>query len=1147
MGAGGIQEVAVSRKLSRLLVANRGEIAIRVMRAAAELDIPTLAVYPEDDAGSLHTKKADEAVRLPGQGARAYLNIEAILEVAREHGCDALHPGYGFLSENAGLARRCGEVGIVFVGPRADTLELFGDKVRARSVAAEHGVPVLEGTSDATSLDDARAFFASLAEGEAMIIKAVAGGGGRGVRVVRSADEIEAAHERARSEARAAFGNPEVYLERFLPQARHIEVQIAGDASGEIAHFWERDCSLQRRHQKVVEFAPSPALPADTRARILQAAVRLGRESGYTSLGTFEFLVDAASGDDTSFAFLEANARLQVEHTVTEEVTGVDLVQLQLQLAAGRTLADLGLAQEQVPPPRGFAVEARVNMETMRPDGMASPAGGTLTAFEPPSGHGVRTDSFGYAGYATSPRYDSLLAKLIAHSPSSSFLDAVTRADRALAEFRVEGVSTNISFLRALLEHPAVRAGRVNTRFIDEHIGELVASSRAERRTLHAGPAPLETRGEAAERALAGVKVDQDDPLAVLAYGREEGAARRDAMQGAKVAAPIGTAAVEAPLQGTVVSIEVAEGDAVRADQLLLIMEAMKMEHEVRAPASGILQRVEVEVGDTIYEGHTLFLIEEGEVEGAATAAERKIDLDHIRDDLRQVLDRRATTRDEERPVAVERRHSRGQRTVQENVEQLFDPGTIIEYGPLVLAAQRARRSIPELVEKSPRDGMVTAVGSVNGQLFPDPVNRVATIAYDYSVFAGTQGAQNHRKTDRMIKVAREARLPLVLFAEGGGGRPGDTEGHGGGPGDTRSFSQFATLSGLVPMIGITSGRCFAGNASLLGCCDVIIATASSNIGMGGPAMVEGGGLGVFAPEDIGGMDVQVPNGVVDIAVEDEIEAVAVAKRYLSYFQGRTDTWEAPDQRLMRRIVPENRLRVYEVRQVIETLGDVESVLEIRKGFGVGMVTSLIRVEGYPLGVVANNPRHLGGAIDSDGADKAARFVQLCDAFDLPVLYLCDTPGIMVGPEVERTALVRHANRLFLVGANVDTLYMTVVLRKAYGLGAIAMAGGSYKEPAFTVSWPTGEFGGMGLEGAVKLGYRNELAAIEEPQARVERYEQMVAQAYEHGKALNQASLFGVDDSIDPAETRTWVANTLKARKPPPPRTAKKRPFVDGW
>jgi acetyl-CoA carboxylase carboxyltransferase component len=327
----------------------------------------------------------------------------------------------------------------------------------------------------------------------------------------------------------------------------------------------------------------------------------------------------------------------------------------------------------------------------------------------------------------------------------------------------------------------------------------------------------------------------------------------------------------------------------------------------------------------------------------------------------------------------------------------------------------------------------------------------------------------------------------------------------------------------------------------------VIIATADSNIGMGGPAMIEGGGLGVFAPEDIGDIGVQVPNGVVDIPVDDEAEAVAVAKRYLSYFQGPTQDWTAPDQREMRRIIPENRLRVYDVRRVIETLADLDSVLEIRQHFGVGMVTSLVRVEGFPLGVVANNPTHLGGAIDSDGADKAARFLQLCDAFDVPVLFLCDTPGIMVGPEVEKTALVRHANRLFLVGANLDTTYMTIILRKAYGLGAIAMAGGSYKEPAFTVSWPTGEFGGMGLEGSVKLGYRNELAAIEDPAERVQRYEEMVARAYENGKALNQSTRFGIDDAIDPAESRTWVANTLKARKPPAPREGKKRAFIDGW
>jgi acetyl-CoA carboxylase carboxyltransferase component len=386
--------------------------------------------------------------------------------------------------------------------------------------------------------------------------------------------------------------------------------------------------------------------------------------------------------------------------------------------------------------------------------------------------------------------------------------------------------------------------------------------------------------------------------------------------------------------------------------------------------------------------------------------------------------------------------------------------------------------------------------------------------------------------------------MPMVLFAEGGGGRPGDTDGIGVSTQTT--FSRFAQLSALVPMVAITSGRCFAGNASLLGCCDVIIATANSNIGMGGPAMIEGGGLGVYAPEDIGPMSVQVPNGVVDIAVADEAEAVATAKRYLSYFQGPLTLWDAPDQRVMRRIIPENRLRVYDVREVITTLADIDSVLEIRRGYGNGMITSLIRIEGRAVGVVANNPVHLGGAIDSDGADKAARFLQLCDAFDIPILYLCDTPGIMVGPEIEKTALVRHSSRMFVIGANLSVPFFTIILRKSYGLGAIAMSGGSHQTPIFSVAWPTGEFGGMGLEGSVKLGYRKELAAIEDPEARLNRFEEMVANAYEHGKALNQASLFSVDDTIDPADSRWWVASLLSSIRTRP-RTGKKRAAIDAW
>jgi acetyl-CoA carboxylase carboxyltransferase component len=361
------------------------------------------------------------------------------------------------------------------------------------------------------------------------------------------------------------------------------------------------------------------------------------------------------------------------------------------------------------------------------------------------------------------------------------------------------------------------------------------------------------------------------------------------------------------------------------------------------------------------------------------------------------------------------------------------------------------------------------------------------------------------------------------------------------------AFHYWGRLSGLVPLVGITSGRCFAGNAVILGCCDVIIATQGSNIGMGGPAMIEGGGLGIFRPEEVGPMSVQVPNGVVDIPVADEAEAVRMAKQYLSYFQGPISEWQCADQRLLRRSIPENRLRVYDVRKVIETLADTGSVLEIRRRFGLGMVTALVRVEGRPLGLIANNPMHLGGAIDSGAADKATRFMQLCDAFDIPILFLCDTPGNMVGPEAEKAALVRHCCRMFVTGASVTVPFFTIVLRKAYGLGAQGMAGGSFKAPFFAVSWPTGEFGGMGLEGAVKLGFRKELAALEDPAERKALYDKMVERMYQHGKALSTATYFEIDDVIDPAESRRWIVSALRSVPPPAPRASKKRPCVDTW
>ena len=555
------------------------------------------------------------------------------------------------------------------------------------------------------------------------------------------------------------------------------------------------------------------------------------------------------------------------------------------------------------------------------------------------------------------------------------------------------------------------------------------------------------------------------------------------------------------------------------------------------------MRLVNVTAGDTVYEDHPLAFIEESEIEGGGAVEAETIDLDFIRPDLAEVLARHDKTLDAARPDAVARRRKTKQRTARENVDDLLDPGSFMEYGPLVVAARRRRNTLQELIDTTPADGMLMGLGAVNGALFPEDKARVAVMSYDYTVLAGTQGGNNHWKLDRMAELAAKWRVPVVFFTEGGGGRPGDTEGGG----FTRGFEFWGRLSGAVPLVGVNSGRCFAGNAAILGCCDVIIATKDSALGMGGPAMVEGGGLGVFRPEEIGPIKIMQANGTIDVLVEDEEEAVFVAKKYLSYFQGTLSDWSCADQRLLRRAIPENRLRVYDVRKVIELIADQDSVLELRPKFGLAMVTAFVRIEGRPVGVFANNPMHLGGAIDSDASDKAARFLQLCEAFDIPVLSLSDTPGNMVGPEAEKTGLIRHCSRLFVIGANLTVPIFSVILRKSYGLGAIAMTGGSYQGAMFCVAWPTGEFGGMGLEGSVKLGYRNELAAIADPVARKGKFDEMVAAAYARGKALSQATGPALDDVIDPAETRRWVLAGLKSLPPIPVRTEKKLRWIDSW
>jgi len=1104
----------------KVLIANRGEIAVRLVRALQDLGIGSVAVHAQDDAQALHVQRADVAVALPATGPAAYLDIADLLRVARAQGCDAVHPGYGFLSERADFAVACAEAGMVFIGPTPDQLALFGDKARARALATQCGVPVMPGSDGAVTLAEAQVFFAAQQrDGGGVMIKALGGGGGRGMRAVLAADDLPEAYARCASEARA-FGVEGVYVERLMLQARHIEVQVLGDGRA-VASLGERESTLQRRFQKLVEIAPSPSLPESLREQLTHAALRMAAAVGYRSLGTFEFLVDAYADAHTQaagalpFVFIEANPRLQVEHTVTEAVTGLDLVQLQVAVAAGQSLDALGIAAASTATQRGFAVQWRINAETLDAQGTARPASGMLTRFDLPTGPGVRVDTHGYAGLAPSPHYDTLLAKLVVQSASPRFADVLRRAQRALEECRIEGIATNLALLRAIAARPEFATQAVHTRFVETHLGPL-----------------LEAAGQLAQAAI------PPTPAASSNTGA--------AMDGE--APDEGSLHVRAPMPARLVQFDIEVGQVLPAGSQVGVLEAMKMEHLLHAPEAGRVLALLASPGDYLVEGQALVRLEAVDAHDVQAEAQTAPDPATIRPDLQKVIDRHAPTLDAHRAAAVAKRRAQGGRTARANIDDLCDlasdPGNFIEYGALAIAAQTRRRALDDLIANTPADGMVTGIGSVNAARFGPERSRCVVMAYDYTVLAGTQGMRNHQKTDRMLRVAHQLRLPVVLFAEGGGGRPGDTDMPVVAGLNNHTFSQFAALSGKVPVVGIVHGRCFAGNAALLGCSDVIIATRGSNIGMSGPAMIEGGGLGTFAPEQIGPSAVQSKNGVIDILVEDEASAVAAARQYLSYFQGAIDEWECADPRVLRHAIPENRLRVYDVRTVLRGVADTGSLLELRAGFGAGIVTALARIEGRPVGLMANNPHHLGGAIDVEAADKAARFMQLCNAHGLPIVSLCDTPGFMVGPEIEAQAQVRHVCRMFMVASHLRVPFFAVVLRKGYGLGAQAMTAGGFDAPVFTVAWPTGEFGAMGLEGAVRLGYRKELEAVAAGAERDALFQQLVAQQYANGEAIHMAQTLEIDAVIDPADTRAWLVRGLASATA---ALGAPVPFVDTW
>ena len=1092
----------------KILIANRGEIAVRLIRAVHDMDIESVAIFALDDAHALHVRLASCSVNLQETGPSAYLNMAKVIEIATSESCDAIHPGYGFLSERADFAEACAQAGIAFIGPQPENLKLFGDKSRARELALSCNVPVMPGLNEAASLQEVQTFF-ELQKGAGVMIKAIGGGGGRGMRAVFKAADLPEAYDRCVSEARAAFGVEGVYVERLMVRARHIEIQVLGDGT-DVMSLGDRECTLQRRFQKLIEIAPSPSITPAIRAQITQAALEMAAHCKFRSLGTFEFLVDTQA-TDLPWVFIEANPRLQVEHTVTEEVTGLDLVQLQIQMASGMCLKDTGLDSQNPPLQKGHAIQLRICAESLNSDGNTVSSSGTITRFDLPSGPGIRVDTHGFTGASPSPHYDTLLAKLIVSSKGASFEQVTRKALRALTECHLDGLKTNLAILQALLEMPDFVDQSVHTRFIEENLNTLItrAATLAEEKSIN-------------------------NRISLPPQHSPSGITLEDHQTG-----------VVSPMAAKLIHIDVNLGDLIPKGAQVAIIEAMKMEHVVLAQSSGRVSAIMASAGAYIAANDVLVVLERSAVETHSAEQGQAQDLEAVRDDLKSVQERHAFLWDENRKTAVNKRHSQGGRTARENIAQLCDVGSFMEYGALAIAAQTRRRSLDDLIANTPADGMVTGIGTVNASLHGPEKSRCVVMAYDYMVLAGTQGAGNHQKTDRMLSLAIKLKLPVVLFAEGGGGRPGDVDRPVVAGLNNHTFSQFAALSGWVPVVGIVHGRCFAGNAALLGCSDVIIATRASNIGMGGPAMIEGGGLGSFAPEEIGPSDVQSRNGVIDLLVNDEIEAVDKATQYLSYFQGKASAWTCDDQRKLRFAVPENRLRVYDIRYVIQTLFDEDSVMELRQVFGLGMVTALARIEGRAIGIIANNPMHLGGAIDVEAADKASRFMQLCNAHGLPLVSLTDTPGFMVGPEIEAQAQVRHTSRMFVVAAKLKVPFFAVVLRKGYGLGAQAMTAGGFDAPVFTISWPTGEFGPMGLEGSVRLGFRKELEAEPEGPLRDALFNALVADRYAVGKAINMAQTLEIDAVIDPSETRQWIVRGLDSSLSL--KGSMSNGFVDTW
>ncbi|MCA9830293.1 MAG: carboxyl transferase domain-containing protein [Dehalococcoidia bacterium] len=1115
--------------LKRMLIANRGEIAIRIAKAADALGIDTVAVFTQADSQSLHTRCATRAVEFgPANGVSPqdplapYLDREGLVRIALETGCDSVHPGYGFLSEHAAFADLCAANGLTFVGPPPSVLSLFGDKVRARAFAHSVGVPIVPGSESPLASPDHAAIIAN-GLGFPVMLKAAAGGGGRGMRLVERTEDIRSAFERCRGEALSAFGDGTLFMEKVIARPRHVEVQILGDAAGNIVHLYDRDCSVQERNQKVVEIAPAPNLDPALRNSIFDHAVKIAKAASYVNAGTVEFLVSPATGEHY---FIECNPRIQVEHTVTEMVTGIDLVESQIRIAGGETLAQLGLAsQEAVPGARGFAVQARV----------VARGAGVMTAYKEPTGPRVRVDSCGYQGYAPRPQFDPLFAKVIGASNSSgSFASAVDRTLRALAEFHVAGLPNNLAQLRAILAHPEFVAGDARTTFLAEYPEILtVQPARSE------GPLSLLERQTSLMSARA---IPASSPVPALPVAT-------------------GQVGVEAPLGGALLELRIKEGDEVSFGDILAVISAMKMETNVTAPCAGTVTSVaDVRPGDQLAAGQIVVVIapEEG---AAATALPEDETWAPV---LGQIATLQSLAHARLAPGSSEpgvvRQRSRGKLNCRERIDLLLDDGSFHEVGSVAGFASYDD------------EGAISAFTPANHVGGWGQVRRrtVIVCADDFTSRGGHSDGAIGAKSSYLDRLSIELRVPAIRLLDGssGGGsvasmvpaqrqegesaakessgaitagRPRVTGGGGsflpGHLGSTMYAEQLATVPVVNMLLGSVVG--IGAAKAVLGHFSVMVRDISQLFVAGPPVVSHAMGYDV-TKEDLGDWRIHCTNGSVDNLAESEQEAVEMTRRFLSYLP--SSVYEAPpvvaprstdpanrrDEELFT-LVPRKRTTTFDIRRAIRLLADEDSFFEVGPLWGSDQVTGFVRMNGHPMGVIASDSRHVnGGALTADGCSKLTRHIDLCDLFHVPVLNLVDNPGFAVGIEHETAGTIRKGGEWMIAFAQMHVPMFTVLMRRSFGV-----AGNNYAtpqaRPSVRVAWPAADTGGIPPEGGIEAAYKRQLAEAADPEAlRAELY----ARIESARGPLGPLSRFQLEEIVDPRDTRRlvceWVENAYR-------------------